>query len=232
MTLSVCLALASLLQGAARIGNGHPVADSVVVRAAADPQAHGAGLLLILTAAIGMLQLMMFAILVWMLRKSVAEMKASTDSIQSHATAELRSYVSIGIEPWQHPSTWRDDEPTPTLRVTNTGRTPAKGIRARFEYALFDETVSVRGMAIDGEKRRYGALDSGGVLDIPVSGMRIPEHAWPLLDVGSGHTMFVYGEVWYTDVFGTEHRTEFCRHINWRDGEMIAATPNYGNDFT
>lgn len=232
MTPKILLALASLLQGPARISNLHPVPDSVVVHAAGVPADHAARLLLVLTAAIGTLQLIVFGILVSMLRKSVAEMKASTESIHSQATAELRSYVNVAMEPWTHPSTWRDDDPARMLRLTNSGKTPAKGIRARFEYALFDETTSVKGMAIDGEKRRWGALDSGGVLDVPVFGMPIREQEWPLLDVGSGHTMFVYGEVWYTDVFGAEHRTEFCRHINWRDGEMISSIPDYGNDFT
>lgn len=232
MTPRIVLALVAMLQGPARIGNPQSVADSIAAHAAGVPADHDARLLLIVVAAIGTLQLIVFGILVWLLRKSVAEMKASTDSIHSHATAELRAYINIAIEPWPHPSAWHDDDPARTVRVTNNGRTPAKGMRARFEYALFDETTSVKGMTIDGEKRRLGALDSGGVLEVPVFGMPIQEREWPLLAVGSGHTLFLYGEAWYTDVFGTEHRTEFCRHINWRDGKMISTAPNYGNDFT
>ena len=232
MTLTFLFALGSLLQGPARIRNVHPVPDSVAIHVATVPADHDARLLLLVTAGIGALQLMVFGILVWMLRNSVAEMKASTDAMRSHAMAEVRAYLNITIEPWTHPSTWRDDGPTRTVKVTNTGKTPARSIRARFEYALFDETSSVKGMAIDGDKQRFGALDSGGVLPLPVFGMPIPEQEWRLLDVGSGHTMFVYGEVWYIDVFGAEHRTEFCRHINWHDGEMLSSIPTYGNDFT
>jgi hypothetical protein len=232
MMPKLLLAMMSLLPGPARRGNESSVADSIAALASSIPADRDARLLLIVTAAIGMLQLIVFGILVWLLRKSVAEMKASTDSIHSHATAELRAYINIAIEPWPHPSAWHDDDPARTVRVTNNGRTPAKGMRARFEYALFDETTSVKGMTIDGEKRRLGALESGGVLEVPVFGTPIQERDWPLLDVGSGHTLFLYGEVWYSDVFGAEHRTEFCRHINWRDGKMISTTPNYGNDFT
>lgn len=209
-----------------------PVPDTVAVRVVNAPPDQDARRLLFLVAGIGALQLLVFWTQAWMLRNGVHAVKASTGTIHNNAVIELRAYVNITIDPWVHPSTWRDGDRSRALRVTNSGKTPAKDVRARFEYALFEDTASVRGMTIDGAKPRWGVLGRGEGIDVPLLGAPVPEEQWPLLNVGSGHTMFVYGEVWYADVFGVERRTEFCRHINWRGGEMVSSIPNYGNDFT
>jgi hypothetical protein len=232
MIPTTLLLVASLSQSPRQTPAVRPTPDSVAVHVVTVSPDHDARLLLILAAGIGVLQLMMFGLPAWLIRSSINKIKASTDAIQNNTMSEVRAYLNITIASWAHPSTWRDGDAGPTLQLTNAGKTPAKEVRVRFEYELFETTTHVHGMAVDGPKRRWGILGSGGVIDVPVFGPPVPQQKWPLLEVGSGHTLFVYGEVWYTDIFGTERQTAFCRHINWRNGEMVASIPDYGNDFS
>ena len=232
MILTTLLLLASLAQSPRQAPVAHPVPDTAAVRVISIPTDHDARLSLLLIAGLGLLQLLVIAVPVWLLRNSVKRIEASTDAIQNNTMTEVRAFLNVTIASWRHPRTWRAGDPPPTLQITNSGKTPAKEVRARFEYELFETSTHVHGMAVDGPKARWGVLGSGGVIDLTVFGAPIPEEKWPALETGSGHTLFVYGEVWYTDVFGVERKTAFCRHINWRNGEMVSSIPDYGNDFT
>jgi hypothetical protein len=57
-------------------------------------------------------------------------MRASTATIRGNAVTELRAYVNVTLDSWPHPSTWRDGESNHLLKLTNTGKTPAKDVRA------------------------------------------------------------------------------------------------------
>jgi hypothetical protein len=232
MTATTLLLLASLAQSPRQTPPIHPVPDTAAVHVLSIPADLDAKLPLLLIAGLGLLQLLVIAVPVWLLRNSVKRIEASSDAIQINTMTEVRAFLNVTIASWRHPGAWRDGEPPPTLQITNSGKTPAKDVRARFEYEPFETSTHVHGMAVDGPKARWGVLGSGGALDVPVFGAPVPEEKWPALEAGSGHTLFVYGEVWYSDVFGVERQTAFCRHINWRNGEMVSSIPDYGNDFT
>jgi hypothetical protein len=232
MIFTAIVTLTSLLQASGKAATPHVIPDSAAARLvtlAANPDAR---LLLIVVVAVGGLQLILFGAQAWLLGNGVNAIRAATSTIRDNAMTELRAYLNITVKPWPHPSTWSDGAPGHSLTITNNGRTPARDVRARFEYAVYDDTTSVRGMTIDGQKSRWGVLGTGDALDVPVFGAPVTREQLPLLELGSGHTMLVYGEVWYADSFGAERRTAFCRHINWKNGDMISVIPSYGNDLT
>ncbi len=226
------LLLANLAQAPRQTPPVRPVPDTAAVHVVSVPPDPDARLMLLLIAGLGLLQLLVIALPVWLLRSSVKRIEASAAAIQNNTMTEVRAFLNVTIAAWLHPRTWRAGDVLPTLQIANSGKTPAKEVRARFEYELFETSTHVHGMAVDGAKARWGVVGSGEAIDVPVFGSPIPEEKWPALEAGSGHTLFVYGEVWYMDVFGVERKTAFCRHINWRNGAMVASIPDYGNDFT
>jgi hypothetical protein len=168
---------------------------------------------------------------------SVANARVLMETQRQFGKAQMRPYIAL-----VDPSFIAQDNQRPyfaeiQLNMVNTGHTPAHNVRfyARFEVLAFpipdnfDFAVPADGLAagslINPGQRLYFRRNITRLL---------PDTQYNRIIEGGGHeAMFIHGTIFFDDIFGDEHRTNFCSFGVWDTAGRfsIRNTPQH-NDAT
>jgi hypothetical protein len=145
--------------------------------------------------------------------------------------SQLRAYVSVlGI------STQNAFEKSmsSTLNYKNVGQTPAVGLRTLTDVVIISSSGSdvkpprTYSTSYGGDNEPTIALGGGIVASDPVNNRAFKETELEEFRAGS-KLYVVWGVIYYSDVFGKNHYTRFCRYF--KNGEPGRWTPcQTGND--
>jgi hypothetical protein len=137
---------------------------------------------------------------------------------------QLRAYITVtpgaayyqdrsNEDPAHHMRFWT------TPQVTNTGATPARNARQRsaigihpyplpdhFSFALPDAPAEGMTMA----NGQFTELQPQNFVD------KVPDDEVLAIMRGNGRALYVWGIVYYNDIFGESHETKFCHMITWQ----------------
>jgi hypothetical protein len=165
------------------------------------------------------------------LSKSTADaaraMESSVEVSRDTAKRQLRAYltVSIGAGVYQVKTEGLRFEGKPT--VTNSGQTPAYKVRLQTKAAILplplprETSLSEIG---DEEGETTLGVQQVAIMSCRVDNFSHDEEVESIKAGSKGRSLYVWGIIFYEDVFGDEHYTRFCHQIIWlQDGTI------YGN---
>ena len=188
-------------------------------------------------------------------RKVIAQAERSATAMESIATSttenvtrlkevfarqerfgkmQLRAYLSTDLRaeiPQQRNIGWRE---TVQMNITNLGNTPARETKSHMRAAImdyplpddFDLSLSPpveEGSDINPRQVRF----IGAALDDFITDERMRQ-----IKQDISPKLYVWGTVWYKDVFGESHETRFCHFCRWdvKDVMTIYNAPRHNNE--
>jgi hypothetical protein len=142
------------------------------------------------------------------------------------AQRQLRAYISVAVE--KHPDLNESGPPNVVLLFKNTGQTPAFKVEVRSvgsilagsDIALTEAELKIIHAALDRLKKYESVIFPGQEFrQSPEPGTGIPMNNEQKIAVSMGAmTLWINGEVTYTDAFGFPRFTRFRLFINGASG--------------
>jgi hypothetical protein len=126
--------------------------------------------------------------------------------------AEMRRQREVDERAWLAPSpvnplTLNYSDPSRifyALRTRNCGKTPAKNVRTVVNWTTNANSFTMPDIKPN-ISPQFIPLDGESVIETPI----IPYNIYTAAKSGN-LPLFIYGTVWYDDIFGVEHWTQFC----------------------
>lgn len=145
--------------------------------------------------------------------------------------SQLRAYVSVLGIATQNAF---EKNMSSSLNYKNVGQTPALGIRILSDVVIIPSSGSdvkpprTYSTSYDGDNEPTVALGGGVVASDPINNRAFKEAE--LVEFRAGSKLYVvWGVIYYSDVFGKNHYTRFCRYF--KNGEASRWAPcQTGND--
>jgi hypothetical protein len=143
--------------------------------------------------------------------------RTGADTLAAYKT-QTRAYLAIitgGCVPQDRNTQWRYEV---RMFVKNTGHTPAQAVSFGCKAQIFDFPLPANiDLTLPVERNEAsGHIASGqqhyirGWLDDLIGDDEIAE-----ITKGNTRKLYVYGTVYYRDIFGEEHHTNFCQFGMW-----------------